>query len=75
LQNGGRAGTFSFHLIWEDRIGYDNGRHFGRTIHALCTVSALLNNGILRMGELAEQAEEAFTHEYYGMFFLAGIRN
>jgi hypothetical protein len=40
------------------------GRHFGRTIHALCTVSALLNNGILRMGELAEQPEDTFTHEY-----------
>src|ERR1700734_1734542 len=41
-----------------------HGRHFGRTVHALCTVSALLNNGILRMGELAEQPEETFTHEY-----------
>ena len=40
------------------------GRHFGRTVHALCTVSALLNNGILRMGELAERAEDTFTHEY-----------
>jgi hypothetical protein len=40
-----------------------HGRHFGRTVHALCTVSALLNNSILRMGELAEQPEETFTHE------------
>jgi len=40
-----------------------HGRHFGRTVHALCTVGALLNNGILRMGELAEVAEESFTHE------------
>ena len=39
------------------------GRHFGRTVHALCTVSALLNNGILRMGELQDQPEEVFTHE------------
>jgi len=40
-----------------------HGRHFGRAIHALCTVSALLTNGILRMGELAEQPEDTFTHE------------
>jgi len=41
-----------------------HGRHFGHAIHAFCTISALLNNGILRIGELAEQPEEAFTHEY-----------
>jgi len=40
-----------------------HGRHFGRTVHALCTVSALLNNGILRMGELLDQPEDTFTHE------------
>jgi hypothetical protein len=40
-----------------------HGRHFGRTVHALCTVSALVNNGILRIGELATQAEDTFTHE------------
>jgi hypothetical protein len=41
-----------------------HGRHFGRAIHALCTVQALSNNGILRIGELAEQPEDSFTHEY-----------
>jgi len=40
-----------------------HGRHFERVVHALCTVSALLNNGILRMGELADQPEESLTHE------------
>jgi len=39
------------------------GRHFGRTVHAFCTVPALLNNGILRMGELADKPDDAFTHE------------
>lgn len=39
------------------------GRHFGRTIHALCSVSALLTNGLLRMGELEEQPADTFTHE------------
>ncbi|KAG2129163.1 hypothetical protein DEU56DRAFT_915282 [Suillus clintonianus] len=39
------------------------GRHFGRTVHALCNFQALLTNGILRMGELAEIPEENFTNE------------
>jgi hypothetical protein len=41
-----------------------HGRHFGRTVHALCSVHALLNNGILRMGELEHHHEDEFTHEY-----------
>lgn len=40
-----------------------HGRHFGRTVHALCNVQALLTNGLLRMGELADQPEETFTAE------------
>ncbi|KAG1884433.1 hypothetical protein F4604DRAFT_1521323, partial [Suillus subluteus] len=39
------------------------GRHFGQTIHALCNFQALLTNGILQMGELAETPEENFTAE------------
>ncbi|KAG1898245.1 uncharacterized protein F5891DRAFT_1129640 [Suillus fuscotomentosus] len=39
------------------------GRHSGQTIHALCNFQALLTNGILRMGELAEIPEENFTAE------------
>ncbi|KJA13589.1 hypothetical protein HYPSUDRAFT_151445 [Hypholoma sublateritium FD-334 SS-4] len=38
-----------------------HGRHFGRSIHALCNVHALINNGIIRMGERSEEPEEAFT--------------
>ncbi|KIM72920.1 hypothetical protein PILCRDRAFT_81530, partial [Piloderma croceum F 1598] len=40
-----------------------HGRHFGQTVHALCTVNSLLINGILRMGELRDQPEETFTLE------------
>ncbi|THH16841.1 hypothetical protein EW146_g3868 [Bondarzewia mesenterica] len=40
-----------------------HGRHFGRTVHALTNVKALITNGLLRMGELAEQPEENFTAE------------
>lgn len=41
-----------------------HGRHFCRTVHALCNVQALLTNGILRMVELADEPEENFTAEY-----------
>ena len=41
-----------------------HGRHFGRTIHALCSVNALLTNGILREVELADRPEETFSAEY-----------
>lgn len=40
------------------------GRHFGRTVHALANVKSLITNGILRLGELAEEPEESFTTEY-----------
>jgi hypothetical protein len=41
-----------------------HGRHFGRTVHALCTISALLNNGLLRMREHVDQPDDAFADEY-----------
>jgi len=41
-----------------------HGRHFGRTVHALCNIQALLTNGLLRMGELSDEAEETSTYEY-----------
>jgi len=40
-----------------------HGRHFGRTIHALCNVYTILTNGLLRLGELADEPDEAFTLE------------
>ena len=33
-------------------------RHFGWTVHALCNIAALLNNGLLYMGELSDQPDE-----------------
>jgi hypothetical protein len=41
-----------------------HGRHFGRTVHALFTISTLLTNGLLRMGELVDKPDHAFTQEY-----------
>ena len=40
-----------------------HGRHFGRTVHALCNIHALLTNGVLRMVELADRTDESFTAE------------
>jgi hypothetical protein len=61
-----RQGAFQSHPR-KKHCGTDplvhHGRHFGRTVHALCSVSALFINGILRIGELADREEETFTHE------------
>ncbi|KAI0067315.1 hypothetical protein BV25DRAFT_1911964 [Artomyces pyxidatus] len=40
-----------------------HGRHFGRTIHALANFQALITNGLLRLGELAETPDDHFTAE------------
>ena len=39
------------------------GRHFSRAVHAMCSIQALLTNGILRMGEEGEIVEESLTPE------------
>lgn len=41
-----------------------HGRHFGRTVHALCNIQALLTNGIQRMGEFANGPEGSLTAEF-----------
>jgi hypothetical protein len=41
-----------------------HGRHFGRTVHALCSIRTLLSNGKVRMREFADVLEEDFTHEF-----------
>lgn len=38
-----------------------HGRHFGRTVHAMCNIQALVTNGILRMA--AEVSEESLTSQ------------
>jgi hypothetical protein len=48
--------------ISDPLIGY--GRHFGRTVHALCNIQVLLTNGILCLGEQANEPEESLTVEY-----------
>jgi hypothetical protein len=42
-----------------------HGRHFGRTVHALCNVQALLTNGLRRLNELTGEMDETLlTAEY-----------
>jgi hypothetical protein len=66
-------GTFSMALtidilrrLSDPLIHY--GRHFGRTVHALCSVKALITNGLLRIGERASDPDESFTWEYVFQF-------
>jgi hypothetical protein len=40
-----------------------HGRHFARTVHALCNIQALMINGMLHIGELADLPAESFTAE------------
>lgn len=40
-----------------------HGRHFCRTVHALCNIHELLTNGILRITEQADAPDEDFTTE------------
>lgn len=38
-----------------------HGRHFGRSLHALCNIQSLITNGILRTIELDDDPELAGT--------------
>jgi hypothetical protein len=52
--------------LWPSRITdplVHHGRHFGRTIHAMCNVQALITNVLLLLGEDGEVAEESLTAE------------
>ncbi|KAF8074942.1 hypothetical protein FPV67DRAFT_1559560 [Lyophyllum atratum] len=54
-------GGVSIHTLTDPLVHH--GRHFGRTIHALCRVHTLLTNGIMREVELADQPLESFSAE------------
>jgi len=41
-----------------------HGRHFGRTVRAMCNMQALVVDGILCMGEDGEIAEETLTFQF-----------
>ncbi|KAF8234297.1 hypothetical protein L208DRAFT_1262423, partial [Tricholoma matsutake] len=39
------------------------GHHFGRTVHALCNIHALITSRLLCNGECTDNPEESFTTE------------
>lgn len=39
------------------------GRHFGRTVHSLCTITAILSNGLLRLADDSDKADEEYPPE------------
>lgn len=41
-----------------------HGRHFGRTVHAMCNFPTLLNNGIMRIIDQATTPDVSLTAEY-----------
>ena len=58
-------------LLWLSCPGdpfVHHGRHFGRTVHAMCNVHALICNGVGRMGE-EPAPEESLTYELVLVFF------
>lgn len=65
---------FSFtKLYWLSRPGdpfVHHGRHFGRTVHAMCNVYALICNGIGHMGE-EPVPEESLTYELVLVFLFS----
>ena len=50
-----------------------HGRHFGRTVHAMCNIQALVTNDILRAVEDREVAEETLTLEFVPLFLTSRI--
>ena len=54
-------------MIFLSRAGdplVHHGRHFGRTVYAMCSVHALFTSAIVRMGEDEDVAEELLTFEF-----------
>ncbi|KAG1842822.1 hypothetical protein C8R48DRAFT_751038 [Suillus tomentosus] len=45
-----------------------HGRHFGRTVFALCNYPSLLTNSILRLEQMEDTPLEDFSAEYYKMY-------
>ena len=41
-----------------------HGCHFGQTVHVMCSVQALLMNGIIQMSQGEEVVEESLTPGY-----------
>ena len=54
-------------MLWRSRTNdplVHHGRHFGRTVHAMCNVSALITNSALLLEDDGEVDEESLTAEF-----------
>jgi hypothetical protein len=54
-------------MLWRSHTNdplVHHGRHFGRTVHAMCNVQALITNSILLLGDDGEVDEESLTAEF-----------
>ena len=49
------------------------GRHFGRTVHAMCNVQVLLAQGVDRLASTEVVAEESLTLEYISVILVSII--
>jgi hypothetical protein len=62
------SNKFNAKLLWLSRTAdplVHHGRHFGRSVHAMCNVRALITNGLVRMAESeGEVQEETLTFEF-----------
>jgi hypothetical protein len=47
-----------------------HGRHFGRTVFALCNYPSLLTNGVLRLEQMEETPLEHFSAEWKDTTFI-----
>jgi hypothetical protein len=45
-----------------------HGRHFGRTIYAMCNIQALVMNGMLLLDEDMEVTEKSLTAKFVSPF-------
>jgi hypothetical protein len=57
-----RLVIFDFYRCLSDPL-ISHGRHFGRTIHALCDVKTLVTNGLARIDGSVDGLEEASAPE------------
>jgi len=60
-------------ILWLSRPGdpfVHHGRHFGRTVHTMCNIHALICKGIGHLGE-EPAPEESLTYELVLVFFFS----
>lgn len=82
LQRGKHRKSIILYAILSDKIVVASragdplihyGRHFGRTVHAMCNVQVLLAQGVDRLASTEVVAEESLTLEYISVILVSII--